>query len=137
MTKQGGSSTLQHTATLCNTLLQHTAAHCSTLQHTATEYYSTLQHTATHCNTLQLCVAPKRRRHSGNTLQHTSTHCNTMQHNATHCNTLQHTRYMSSLRLDARAFEGRIGISQFFELIFPSARKQQVTNMIVRLEQVL
>jgi len=63
-------STLQHTATHCNTLstLQHTAAHCNTLQHTAT-HCSTLQHTAAYCSTLQ----------------HTAAHCNTLQHTATNC----------------------------------------------------
>ena len=48
---------LQHTATLCNTL-QHTATHCKTLQHTATHYHTDTgpfycAHTATHCNTIQ------------------------------------------------------------------------------------
>jgi len=48
-------------ATHCNSVLQHTAAHCNTLQHT---YHES---TTTHCNTLQ----------------HTATHCNTRQHTAT------------------------------------------------------
>ena len=73
-------STLQHTATHCNTHLpQFTVVehvHCSTLQHTAA-HCSTLQHTATHCNTLQHAIAL----------------CNTLQHPATHCNT-QLPRYM-------------------------------------------
>jgi len=55
------------TLSVCQPILQHTAAHCNTLQHTAT-YCNILQHTATHCNTLL----------------HTATHCNTLQHTATH-----------------------------------------------------
>jgi len=46
-------NTLQHTATHCRTLGQHTATHCNTLQHTATHCRTLGQHTATHCNTLQ------------------------------------------------------------------------------------
>ena len=78
--------------------LQHTATHCNTLQ-------STLQHTATHYHYMKL---GKKKRESSkcnyyinspgamvkahcNTLQHTATYCNTLQHTATHCNTLQHT----------------------------------------------
>jgi len=92
-------TSLQHTATHCNTR-QQSAAHCNTLQHTAT-HCNTLQHTATHCNTLQhtaayicliqsrdLAAAPKAQRTSP---QHIATHCNTLQHTTTHCNTLQHT----------------------------------------------
>jgi len=48
-------SSVQHTATHCNTL-QHSAAHCKTLQHTAA-HCNTLQHTATHCNILQHTAA--------------------------------------------------------------------------------
>jgi len=44
-------TTLQHTATHCNSL-QHTAAHCNTLPYPAIPYstlhYTTLHHTATH-----------------------------------------------------------------------------------------
>jgi len=99
-------STLQHTATHCNTLpytatLTHShsaASHCDTLQHTAT-HYNTLQHshtctlphrTVTHYNTLQHSTHSHFATHR-NTLQHTATHCSTLQHIATHCNTLQHT----------------------------------------------
>jgi len=50
------SSTLQHTATHCNTphcnILQHTATHCITLQQSAT-ICNNLQQSATHCKTLQ------------------------------------------------------------------------------------
>ena len=42
-------SSLQHTATHCNTL-QHTATQYTTLHHTA-PHYITLRHTAPHCNT--------------------------------------------------------------------------------------
>jgi len=45
-------SSLQHTATHCNTL-QHTATHCNTLQHTAT-HCSTPKHTGVHTCT-QVC----------------------------------------------------------------------------------
>ena len=69
-------ATLQHIATLCNTLLS--------LQNTATQC-NTLQHTPTHCNTLQH-AAP-----FCGILRHVATHCNTLQHTARHCNTLQHT----------------------------------------------
>jgi len=77
-------STLQDTATECNTReaaaiaehqhvahnsLEDNSLHCNTLHHTAT-HCITLQHTATHCNPLQ----------------HTATHCNTMQHTAANCN---------------------------------------------------
>jgi len=111
--------TLQHTATHCDTLRQHTATpstHCNTLrQHTATtcchtplatklyhepmmpKHCNTLQHNATQCNTLQ--------QHTATIYYHTPLatklydesmmpqHCNTMQHTATtHCNNiLQHT----------------------------------------------
>ena len=89
------SSSLQHTATHCNTL-QHTTTHCNTLQHTGIAG-ALLSHLhsrrviirviinliATHCNTLQ----------------HTATHLHSRRVNsrviiiviATHCNTLQHT----------------------------------------------
>ena len=96
------SSSLQHSATRCNTL-QRTATHCDTLQHAAT-HCNTLPHIATHCNTLQHTAT------HCNTLQRTAIHFNTcdsshvfpdvpntfpqtatMQHTATHCNTLQHT----------------------------------------------
>jgi len=75
-------------ATHCNTL-QHTA---TTLQHTAT-HCNTLQHTATHCNALQRAGSLMLVRTLGrfvtycNTLQHPATSCNTLQHTATHCNT--------------------------------------------------
>jgi len=69
--------------------LQHTATHCNTLQHT-------VKHTTTHCNTLQHAVCMKWHdwciwRVWLNTLQHTATHCNTLQHTVTHYNTLRHT----------------------------------------------
>ena len=60
-----------HACSHCNTL-QHTATLCNTLQHR-----NTLEHIATHCNTgIRYLLV---------------THCNTLQHTATHCNTLQHT----------------------------------------------
>jgi len=76
-------STLQHTATHCNTMQHAAATHCNTLQHTVhhtathTLHCNALQHMAAHCNT---CTA----------LQHTTAHCSTLQHNATHWNTATH-----------------------------------------------
>jgi len=71
-------STLQHTATHCNTP-HHTATHSSTPQHIA-------RHTASQCNTLQ----------------HTASHCNTLQHTHLyrHANTLcQNEKLFSCCRL--------------------------------------
>ena len=112
-------NTLQHTATCCNTLLQHTATHChkqtwscrvifrterhcNTLNHTATNkpgVAESLCRAATHCNTLQHTAAHHSILHD--TVKHCSAHtwscrvivlrCSTMQHTATHCNTLHHT----------------------------------------------
>jgi len=45
---------LQHAIGRCTTL-QHTATHCNTLQH-ATAGYTTLQHNATHCNRVIECL---------------------------------------------------------------------------------
>ena len=110
-------NTLQHTATLCNTLeqiLQHIATHCNTLQHFVTlcdTLQQILQHTATDTatrlisckksrsmkhsestalhNTLQQAVTQcNTLQHTAATLQHTATYCNTLQHIATHCNKL-------------------------------------------------
>jgi len=108
-------TTLQHTATHCNTgqpesavvyeifrscqfgnTLQRTATHCNTLQRTASQVnqkvqccarYSdlVLQHSATLCNTLHHTAT------HCNTLHHTAPHCNTPHHPATHCTTLHHT----------------------------------------------
>jgi len=86
------------TATHCNTLQEHTAAHWHTLQHTAT-HCNTLQHIVIHCRTGVVFAMPcpltpgqvHTATHCNSTLQHTATHCNTLQHTATHCNTLQHT----------------------------------------------
>jgi len=72
-------TTLQHTATHCNTLKQ-AAAHCNTLQTTAT-HCNALQRTATHCNALQRTAT------HCNALQRTAAHCSTLQHTAAHCNT--------------------------------------------------
>ena len=105
-------NTMQHTATLCDTLqqdllhyykitLQHTAIHCNATQHTAT-HCNTLQPTATHCNrtyatntVLRLLrgtsIHCKILQTHHNTLQRTVTHRNTMQHTATLCNALQYT----------------------------------------------
>ena len=61
---QVSCSTIQHSATKCNTLQRirlthsHTTAHCNTLPHTAAH----LSHARTHCNTLQ----------------HTTKQCNTL-----------------------------------------------------------
>ena len=97
-------NTLQHAATThcCNTLLQHTAIHCTVeevdtsddaMQHTATHCCNKLQHNvAAHCN--NQCINLFRWNllsNCCNTLQHPATHCNTLQHAATHRNTLQHT----------------------------------------------
>ena len=85
--------TLQHTATLSNTLQRTSieedkrqinlskkkSANVCALQRVAVR--GTLQHTATHCNTLQ----------------HTATHCNTLHHTATHCTTLQQHTYRSKI----------------------------------------
>ena len=82
-------STLQHTATPCNTP-QHTAIYCNTLHYIAT-HRNTLQHSA-----------PR-----SNTPQRTATHCNTLQDTATHCTTLQHaathTLTLSAMPPGARA----------------------------------
>jgi len=63
--------------------LQHTATHCNTLQHT------------TRCNTHLLLLLLAGRASDGethcNSLQLTTTHCNSLQHSAMHCTTLQHT----------------------------------------------
>jgi len=63
----------------CVTSLQHTATHCNTLHSNCmSECVTSLQHAATHCNALQ----------------RTATHYNTLQHTtATHSdNTLQHVQ---------------------------------------------
>jgi len=73
-------STLQLTATHCNTrlldnpclprhTLQHDTNQCNTMQDKATH----CTHTATHCSTLQQC---------NNTLQHTAVHCSTVSSDA-------------------------------------------------------
>jgi len=61
---------LQSSATHCDTsTLQRTATHCNTLQHTATHFdTSTLKHTATHCYTLR----------------RSAIHCNTLQREHLH-----------------------------------------------------
>ena len=120
--RPGVYSSLQHTATHCNTL-QHAATHCNThnnnslslwkkpqaiverigvfasLQHTAT-HCQTLQHTATHGTTHNQNSLSFKRKAPGSvqrlwlllSLQCIATHCNTLQHTGTHCNTLQHRR---------------------------------------------
>ena len=109
-------STLQHTATHCNTLhmsmeylrmpmarLVNVTAHCP-LQHTTT-HCNTLQHTATHCKTLNvtahcplptathcsMCTAMSHTATHCNALQHTASHCTAVHHNETHCSALEHT----------------------------------------------
>jgi len=73
--------TSQHKRTKDKTTLQHTATHCNTLQHTAT-HCNTLQHTATHCNILQHTATKDKTTHNtGNTMHHMATF-------ATHCITL-------------------------------------------------
>jgi len=70
-------TTLQHTATHCDTL-QLAATYCTTLQQTAT-HFNTLQHAAAHCNTLQQHMKQHTgKTHCNNTLQQytTTTHCN-------------------------------------------------------------
>ena len=109
-------NTLQHTATLCNTLLLYLHIEGAARISGLTTLTNTLQHTATHCNTLQHSapVCTYRRccesrvwplshshlhtathcntlQHTATHMQHTTTHCNTLQHTATHCNTLLQT----------------------------------------------
>jgi len=108
---------LQHSAPLCTTL-QHTATHCNTgknaracalpiYMHNVSlclSHCNTLQYTAIHCNALHhteiraslrvsyicalymflyMCIT------SVINGCYTATHCNTFQHTATHCTTLQ------------------------------------------------
>jgi len=80
-------STLQHTATCCNTL-QHI---CNKLQHTRKKWCTAIFSSSSRTNS-RSSLFPYLTR--CNTLQHTyhtATHCNTLQHTATHCNTLQRT----------------------------------------------
>ena len=92
-------SSMQHTATHCNTLDTHTyqfvsalctrdmCTHFNTLQHIAT-HYNTLHHTATH----QIHTRTHLSKHFVlGICVHTATHCNTLQYTATHYSTLQHT----------------------------------------------
>ena len=58
--------TLQHTATLCNTLKQAVG-----VSYILSSYSNTLQHTVTHCNTLKQAVG---------VIGVLSSHCNTLQH---------------------------------------------------------
>jgi len=89
-------NTIQHTATHCNTLQQHTTTHSDILHHAVT-----LCHTVSHCNTLQQHTTIRR-----NTLHCIATHCITLQsvlqrtvphcklhHTTVHCSSvlLQHT----------------------------------------------
>ena len=87
--------TLQHTTTLCNTLVyccDGTATHCNSGSNC-------------HCNNTRWTML--RCAHCS-TLQHTATYCNTLQHTATHCrkrmrnqeSVCQDTNY-DILRLDA------------------------------------
>jgi len=95
---------------LLKTSLQHTATHCNTLQHTATDLYLTsLKEILYVQNVLMSSRKTSRKiyhleRHHlerrqiyiwrllKTSLQHTATHCNTLQHTATHCN-----RYISDV----------------------------------------
>ena len=77
-TKPQCTTTLHHTVTYTQTwlpfsTLQHTATHCNTPQHTAT-HCTALQHTEPHHNTWN----------------HTAPHCTTLRHTAPHCITLHH-----------------------------------------------
>jgi len=98
-----------HSTQLCGllycTTLQHTATHCNTLQHIIPEvrlgcfirralcgllHCNTLQHTATHCITLY----PKKDQTASfaeRSVGCYTSHCNTLHHTATHCNALQQT----------------------------------------------
>ena len=92
-----------HSATYCNThgnthcnphmlllsTLQHTATHCNTLQHTAT--HNTLQHTSF------ATVACGQGLGWRNTLQRTATHNNTLQLTATLCNAVHYTATHGSI----------------------------------------
>jgi len=70
--------TLQHTATLCNTLQR------TSIEEDKRQIKKSPLPTSVYCSVLQSEA-------HCNTLQHTTTHCNTLQHTATHCNTLLHT----------------------------------------------
>ena len=119
------------------TTLQYTATHCNTLQHTARDYANyndewyyadntathckrlrqlqwrmvlcrvhcnALQHTVTHCNTLQHTATYCKRlcRQHSNTRQHTATHGNTLQHTATHCNTINQKTMPTTMARSSR-----------------------------------
>ena len=111
-----------HTCQECvSSTLQHTATHCNTLQPTAT-------HTLAQWDTCQTRLMTKSHSTHCNTLQHTATHCNTLQHTllpnethvkqdwwqshtqptATHCNTLQHTLLPNETHLSYRRTFRRI-----------------------------
>jgi len=112
-------NTLQLNAMLCNTLQQHTTAHCNTMQEPATlDQTNTLQLSATHCKSLQLTAIlcntlqqtvgirnicnigldKNNATHCCNSLQLTATLCNSLQHTATRCNTQQESAAMDKTK---------------------------------------
>jgi len=74
-------STLQHTATHCNTpiVCDVVCAQATDLTKHAFDETVVCTHLLYYCNILQCTATPC------NTLQHTAIHCNTLQHTATHC----------------------------------------------------
>jgi len=105
-------STLQHTATYCNSrlhqsILQHTATYYSILQQSSKRQYGGRTARATPCSTLQCTATVERNRETAleldhwlliwhtapyiAILQHTATYRNIPQHTATYRNIPQHT----------------------------------------------
>ena len=79
------SVALEQSSLLLYSTLQHTATHCNTLQHTATDTH--VADVALEQSSLLLC----------NTPQHTTTHCNTLQHTATNTHVADVALEQSSL----------------------------------------
>jgi len=89
------SSTLQHTATHCNTFIYACAMQIAT-----PTLFKVHLHTATHCNTLQhkdTCAMRITFRNPSRV--HTATDCNTQKRTKMYCNTLRHTaRHSNTLQ---------------------------------------
>jgi len=88
----------QRTGWPAKSTLQHTATHCNTLQHATTHYNtwvsfaSLIQKTWAQQTGGSLASADRK-----NVLQHTATHCDILQHTATNCKTQQHAVTHQSL----------------------------------------
>jgi len=120
-------STLQHTATYCNSrlhqsILQHTATYYSILQQSSKRQYGGRTARATPCSTLQCTATVERNRETAleldhwlliwhtapysAILQHTATYRNIPQHTATYRNIPQHTTTYCNSRVQQRNSTG-------------------------------